>query len=904
MKTKKTITSKEIELFFSSSINYLSKSMGTCKVSISKGLIEFDEIALNILHFDTLSPAVSYSIKDKSFDDVFSKSITLCNNKPISEKTDYTFTLSIMNQPQEFGYKLAPIDDDNYHLYILSYEVLNKTEKEIGIMNSIIERGTSIFKGSTWWIDYDKHTRHFYQSDTGPKLLGMEPNPDKLYSTRVFQGFREKARHVSEFFDECIQVESEMYERVRNNETDFFGGRTPAYTIDEEIVWVEAYGVCLLRYADGSPRLFVAIDIYLSDIFETANQLQILNNLMEVGLINSNVGVWYYQKYYLEGRYYFTKSHRELMNMSEDYSNDNVMEVLERHFSKIISHTPEYKTQLTTWRTTHRKVFTGEIDSYSVLIPNHINKENPQWIELRGRVIERDQDGNVVLFVGVSVDVTELTLQNIELRKLREQNEKLQLAEKLAIKAGNVLVWYQDFNLIKGNHYIFGNDMFTEKLGVNRDAQGFLLLNSLRRTIVKDDKKSKQMSKKFISELNNIYSKKKASFKNLLVKHKNPVTNQIYYFEHAVEVEEYNEDGSLKLVGGFMLDVTENITKQEAIEYLANYDILTGLHNRNFFDRFIKSENLPQDYSVLIFDLDGLKLINDAFGHLEGDKVIQQLASNLKELFDGSECIARIGGDEFVIITENINGQDVTDRVNILEKVVEEYNKYHPIEMSVSKGGKIVKNNDLTFEKAFTHAENLMYRRKLNNRSSRKSQALESIMETLNQKTEETKEHSDRLRTLAVKTLQDMGHTRSSEIEDMELLCRVHDIGKITIPDAILHKPGKLSDDEFEIIKRHSEAGYKIIKNITDSDFISEGVLYHHEWFNGNGYPQGIKGEDIPLFARILSVADAYDAMTSERIYKKAKSHDEAIEEINKFSGKQFDPKVVRSFLRSCFENN
>jgi HD-GYP domain-containing protein (c-di-GMP phosphodiesterase class II) len=143
----------------------------------------------------------------------------------------------------------------------------------------------------------------------------------------------------------------------------------------------------------------------------------------------------------------------------------------------------------------------------------------------------------------------------------------------------------------------------------------------------------------------------------------------------------------------------------------------------------------------------------------------------------------------------------------------------------------------------------------------------------------------------------ELNMTRESEKEDILLLAKVHDIGKITIPDHILNKPGRLTSDEFEIIKKHSEAGYKIIKNITDSDQVSSGVLSHHERWDGNGYPQGLKGYDIPIYARIISVVDAYDAMTSNRVYQKMKSKEQAIAELIKCSGSQFDPMVVNAFI-------
>jgi HD-GYP domain-containing protein (c-di-GMP phosphodiesterase class II) len=229
--------------------------------------------------------------------------------------------------------------------------------------------------------------------------------------------------------------------------------------------------------------------------------------------------------------------------------------------------------------------------------------------------------------------------------------------------------------------------------------------------------------------------------------------------------------------------------------------------------------------------------------------------------------------------------------------MIEQFNTTSKIEMNVSKGAKLVLHNELPFDKAFVQAENIMYRRKLNNRSSRKSKVLDSIVETLNAKTEETKDHSDRMSELAVQTMQKLGMVRASEIEDMELLCRVHDIGKITVDDNILKKPGPLTDAEYELIKRHSEAGYKIIRNITDSDNVCNGVLLHHERWDGTGYPQGLKGDAIPIFARIITVVDAYDAMTNDRIYSVKMTHEEALKELQRCTGTQFDPKVVQAFL-------
>lgn len=900
MKTKRIVTKADSKKFFNTAINSIEDAYGICELNIKTKLISFDFTSALLLSFSDVLSEQEYSLSSPKLSPNFQIILKHCITDEINDKTEYEYTRNLENKQLHFTIKVESIDKDILKLHIINYEKLLETEKELELLSDVLDSSKSLFVGSTWWIDYDRYSDQFYQSNAGPKILGMEISKDMLYNTTEFQKVRDKARLSSQFYDECINKEEESFKKMRNNETDYFAGRTPAITANEETVWVEAYGKCLIRYKDGSPRFFVAIDVYLSDLFESSHQLKIINNLVSTGLTNSDVGIWYYQKHYIEGRYYFTDSHRKLMRITKEYDNKNVSNIMSDHFEKIIKHTPEYATYLSNFRKTHGKIFTGELDKYDVIIPNNLDKDVPQWIEIRGTVIERDEAGEVTLFVGVSIDITQSILRNQELERLRIENEHLQLAEKLAIKAGNVVVWYQSDDLIKSNNLVYGNDMFSQKLGIKRNSEGFIELSQIRRTILSDSKESKGLSRVMLSQLRDIYTLKRNSLKHLLVKHKSLVTGEKFYFEHSIEVEEYNDDGSIKLIGGYMLDVTENIKRQEQIKFLANYDVLSQLHNRNYFDGFINSEKMPASYTILLFDIDGLKLINDAFGHIEGDKIIKKLSSFLKEIYLDSLFIARIGGDEFVIVQHFSNLDKITIQARELETIIAKFNSISHIKLIVSMGAKEVIEDELSFEKAFTIAENLMYRRKLNNRSSRKSHALESIIETLNAKTEETKEHSERMSSNAVKTLEELGLTRFSEKADIKLLARVHDVGKITIPDNILFKTEKLDPSEFEVIKKHCEAGYKIIKNITDSDNVSEGVLSHHERYDGSGYPQGLIGEEIHIYARIISVIDAFDAMTHNRVYQKTKTQDEAVKEIIRCSGSQFDPKVVKAFLKSC----
>lgn len=898
MIVKSKISKEDIQEFFNFDAITLEKSVGKTIFNIQDQSILFDELSLFILGLKQLSTNTRYSILHNEIPSKFRNNILSINVDPFDIKTGFSLS-DVLNE--EIKCKVEKIDN-TLVIHIISMKIILKTENQLMQLNKVLKANNDVFTVATWWTDYDEYHDHFYQTPSGVRLLGEKENDNRLYSVVDFQKVRERAARQNPFFEECIEEERKAYEEVRRNETDYFGGRTPASSKSNEEIWVEAYGKCLLRYPDGSPRFFVAIDIYLSDLFEKSNQISLLNSILNQGLQNSNVGIWYYVKQYNEGIYEFTESHRSLMKYSNELTNENVSQMLNQHFDAIINHTPEYEQYLVDWRTAHNDLFYKGINQYKKIIPNSIDKHNPQWIQIRGTVLERDENGAVKLFVGVNVDITETVSRNLELERLRKENERLQLAEKLAIKAGNVLVWYQDFTQDQYDRYIYGNEMFTNRLGIQRSEEGLFKIASLHSTMMKSDKESKGLTRDFIEKLNKLYTNQINSIQDVLVKHKNKITGEVIYFENTIEIEERFEDGSVKLIGGFMRDVTENVERQKKIAFLANNDILSGLRNRNYFDTFVSSGALPKMYAVLLFDLDGLKLINDAFGHYEGDRAIKQVAKLLTETFKESLVIARIGGDEFIVITQIIDSVELTDLANLLEQKIAEYNKVASIEINVSKGGHIVDDNDIEFERAFTLAENLMYRRKLNNRSSRKSKALASILETLNAKTEETKEHSDRIEEYSIRICKSLGIGRSSDLEDIRLLAKVHDIGKITIPDNILNKPTKLTAEEFEVVKKHPEAGYKIIKNITDSDFVCEAVLSHHEKFDGTGYPQGLKGKQIPLFARIISVADAFDAMTTDRVYHKGISVEEAIEELVRCSGTHFDPEIVQAFLKMHFE--
>jgi len=900
MKTKRIITENDVKNFFKSSINTFNDAIGTITLNISDSTVMFDFNAALLLSFDSIYADIYYVASNSYFDKDFLNIINNCISNDVNEKTSFSYSHNINDQMSTFIVKVE-IHKDHYKLYFISIDKLMKTEKQLSLISDLIGTGVSMFTGSIWWNDYDISSEDFFQSDSGPKILGVPISENKLYSKKEFQKVRDNTKVVSPFYEEAIVAEGVSYERLYQNKTDYFGGRTPALSASGEIIWVEAYGKCFLRYPNGKPRFVLAIDVYMSEVFERINQLEILNNLTDYGLIGSQVGVWYHQRHFSEGRYYFTESYQKLMAGKQQYRNVSFTNILNEQIEICKNNGKGYEEHLLNFRKTHNSIFTKGLDKYHLIIPNYKEDSSLQWIEVRGNVIERDNEGNVILFVGINVDVTESENRNLELERLRVKTERLQLAEKLAVKARDIMVWYLEPGVTFEDRKIHGNEVFFDKLGLPKNKEGVIHFKDLYKTLVTDDEYSEKLASYLVAEIKKLIAGSNKSMKQVLAKHQNIQTGEIIYLEHSIEIAPSSYDKDVRVIGGVLLDVTDSILYQEQIKYLANHDTLTNTYNRNYFEEFI-SNKLPDSYSVLIFDLDGLKLINDAFGHIEGDRIIKLVANLLKDIFYDCIFVSRIGGDEFVVLTEYTDYDEVTDKANLLEDALEEYNKNNAIEVNVSKGGVVVKDNDMTFDKAFVQAENIMYRRKLNSRSSRKAKVLESILETLNAKTEETKDHSDRLSINAVKTLAAINHTRSSEVEDIELLALVHDIGKITIPDDILHKSGKLTSQEYEIIKKHCEAGYKIIRNITDSDEVCNGVLFHHERWDGKGYPQGLKGEDIPLFARVINVVDSFDAMTHDRIYQPAISIEDAIKELRKHSGTQFDPKIVEAFLRSCLE--
>lgn len=342
-------------------------------------------------------------------------------------------------------------------------------------------------------------------------------------------------------------------------------------------------------------------------------------------------------------------------------------------------------------------------------------------------------------------------------------------------------------------------------------------------------------------------------------------------------------------VGGLRLILTQRENRE--LLRAANTDPLTAVGSRAGLNADLASIGTGP-VTVAVLDLDGFKFYNDSFGHPAGDALLRRIARRLTQQLGNRGRIYRIGGDEFcVLMRGSAASASISGELKEATHVVGD-----GFEITASVGTADFPGEAEDPAEAIALADERMYVSKNGSRTSARSQVHEVLVRSIRAREPELAEHTGRVRMLSVEIAKRMVG-EAEQLDVIERAAELHDVGKVAIPDSILLKPGPLDEDEWQLMKQHTLVGERIISASPALSPVANLVRHSHEHWDGSGYPDGLRGEEIPLGSRIILACDALDAMASQRPYSRRLSIGEALAEIRRFSGSQFDPSVTEVLI-------